>query len=198
MNVRDVTVVSDDTREVLVDPATRTRYAPPVGAPVADPAVGAPLVAAAPVVEVPPHETVAVRSSMIVSPAAVAACLASIALMLFGAVNLARAGFDAPLREPVVSVAGFQGTAVLGLIALGAGIVLLGTAFSRDRGAILFVSIIIAVAGATVAIEPSVGGGVIATEASFGVAVMVGAALVALIAALSPTVRRTTDRYAHI
>ena len=98
---------------------------------------------------------------MTISPAAVVACVASIVLLLFGAINVARAGLDGPLRDPVVEVAGYKGTAVLGLIMLGVGIVLLGAAFSRDRGAILFVSIVIGVAGATLAIEPTVGGDLI-------------------------------------
>jgi hypothetical protein len=185
MKVRDVSVATDDTREVVARPVRPAAFAPPVA--------GTTVVA-----EVPPHEVVAVRRSMTFSPASVVAALAAIALMLFGAVNLARAGFDGPMRDPVVEVAGFQGTAVLGLIALGAGIVLLGAAFSRDRGAILFVSIVIGVAAATVAIEPNVGGGTISTEASLGVAVAIMAAIVALVAALAPTTRHTTDRVERV
>ncbi|MGD9996823.1 MAG: hypothetical protein AB7L17_22945 [Ilumatobacteraceae bacterium] len=186
MNVRDVSVATDDTREVIARPTRPAAYPPPV----VDPATQ---VVTPVVTEVPPHEVVAVRHSMSFSPASVVACIAAMALMLFGAVNIARAGFDGPMRDPVVEVAGFQGTAVLGLIALGAGILLLGAAFSRDRGAILFVSIVIGVAAATVAIEPNVGGGTISTESSFGVAVTIMAAVVALVAALAPTMRRTSD-----
>jgi hypothetical protein len=179
MNVRDVSIATDDTHEVIARPLRPAAFPPPAEGVVA---------------EVPPHEVVAVRHSSTFSPASIVACIGSIALMLFGAVNLARAGFDGPMREPVVEVAGFQGTAVLGLIALGAGIVLLGAAFSRDRGAILFVSIVIGVAAATVAIEPNVGGGTISTEAGFGVAVAIMAAVIALVAAMAPTMRHTSDR----
>jgi hypothetical protein len=183
MKVRDVSS-ADGTRDVA-RPVRPAAFAPPIA--------GTTVVA-----EAPAQEVVAVRRSMTVSPASVVAALAAIALMLFGAVNLARAGFDGPMRDPVVEVAGFQGTAVLGLIALGAGIVLLGAAFSGDRAAIVFVSIVIGVAAATVAIEPNVGGGTISTEASLGVAVAIMAAVVALVAALSPTVRHTTDRIERI
>ncbi|MBI5088655.1 MAG: hypothetical protein HZB15_07295 [Actinobacteria bacterium] len=190
MNVRDVSIASDDTREVVARPVRPAAYAAPAGQVVTAPT--------AVVTEVPPHEVVAVRTSMSVSPAAVVAGIAAVALMLFGAINLARAGLDSPLRDPVVEVAGFEGTAVLGMIALGAGILLLGSAFSRDRGAIMFVSIIIGVAATTVAIEPNVGGGTISTEAAFGVAVAIMAAVVAVVSALAPTMRRTSDRIERI
>ena len=95
------------------------------------------------VTEVPAHQTTQIRSSMTMSPAAVVAGIASIVLLLFGAINVARAGIDGAWRDPIVEVASYQGTAVLGLIALGAGIALLSAAFSRDRGAIMFVSIVL-------------------------------------------------------
>jgi hypothetical protein len=164
MSVRDVSIVSDANRAPL-QPADLQ----------------------------PAHETVQVESSMTVSPAAIVGGMASIVLLLFGAVNVARAGFDGAWRDPIVQVAGYEGTTVLGLIVLGAGITLLGASLSRDRGAILFVSLVLAVAGATVAIEPTVGGDLIATESSFGVAVLIGAIFVAFVAAVAPTVRRTRN-----
>ena len=182
MNVRDVSIVSDDTQPVVVQPV--------------HPVAGDNVVGQSDMIvtQVPAHETVQVRSSMTISPAAVVSCIASIVLLLFGAINLARAGIDGPWRDPVVEVASYQGTAVLGLIALGAGIALLGASFSRDRGAIMFVAIVLGVAGATVAIEPDVGGDLIATESSFGVAILIVAAFVAFVAAVAPSVRRTSSR----
>lgn len=177
MNVRDVNIVSDDTRPVLVETAPTVAREQEVL-----------------VTEIPAHETVQVRSSMTVSPAAVVGCIASIALLLFGAINVARAGFDGSWRDPIVEVAGYQGTAVLGLITLAAGLVLLGASFSRDRGAILFVSIVLGVAGATLAIEPTVGGDLISAEAGFGVVVLVMSIVVAFVAAVAPSVRRTSNR----
>jgi hypothetical protein len=185
MNVRDVTIVSDDTQPVVVETVHPLTQEPAFGAPVGEPVV---------VTEIPARETVQVRSSMTISPAAVVAGIAAVALMLFGAINLARAGIDGTWREPVVQVAGFEGTALLGLISLVAGIALLAAAFSRDRGAILFVSIVIGVAGATLAIEPTVGGDLIASESSFGVAVLIVSAFVAFVAAVAPSVRRTSNR----
>jgi hypothetical protein len=175
MNVREVSIISDE---------------PPRGG----------VLTIAPEVVVPPvaHETVQVRSSLTVSPAAIVACVAAIGLLLFGAINVARAGLDGPWRDPIVQVSGYEGTAVLGLIVLGAGIALLGAAFSRDRGAILFVSIVIGIAGTTLAIEPTVGGDVVAAEGNFGVAVLIVAVVVATVATVAPSVRRTTDRIEHV
>jgi hypothetical protein len=185
MNVRDVNIVSDDTQPVLVETAPPLTREPVYGAPIVEPVV---------VTEIPAHETVQTRSSMTISPASVVACIASIALMLFGAINLARAGIDGSWRDPVVEVAGYEGTAVLGLITLVAGLALLGAAFSRDRGAILFVSIVLGVAGATLAIEPTVGGDLVAAESSFGVAVLIMSIFVAFVALVAPSVRRTSNR----
>lgn len=195
MNVRDVSIVSDDTQPVLVQPVLVQEVPRLPGE--ADVVVTRPN-ATVPPHGTQPHETVQVRSSVTISPAAVVAGVASIVLLLFGAINIARAGLAAPLRDPVVQVAGYEGTAVLGLIVLGAGIALLGAAFSRDRGAILFVSIVIGVAGATLAIEPTVGGELISSESSFGVAVLIVAAFVAFVAAVAPSVRRTTNRFERV
>jgi hypothetical protein len=175
MNVRDVTVVSDADQPVYVAPTAGGRPDVVVGT-------------------APAHEVVQVRSSMTVSPAGIVATIAAIVLCLFGAINVARAGFDGAWREPVVSVAGYEGTAVLGLIVLAVGVILLIAGLSRDRGAILFVSIVTGIAGATLAFEPTVGGDLIAAERDFGIAVLILAVFVCFVAAVAPSVRRTSDR----
>ena len=86
MNVRDVSIVSDDTQPVLI------QEPPVVGTAAAQPEYA--------VIEAP-RETVQVRTTMTFSPAALVACLEAIALLLFGAINLARAGVDGPWRDPV-------------------------------------------------------------------------------------------------
>lgn len=179
MNVRDVSIVSDDTQPVAVQSLPRPALVHETQVPVTQ----------------VPVETVQVRTSVTISPAAVVACVASIALLLFGALNIARAGLTGPWRDPVVQVAGYEGTAVLGLVVLAAGLVLLGAAFSRDRGAILFVSIVLGLAGATLAIEPTVGGELVAAEGNFGVAVLIIAVFVGFVAAVAPSVRRTSNRF---
>jgi hypothetical protein len=184
---RDLTAVTDDTQPIVAQPVVQ-----PVAAVWTEP-TGEPHV-----VRTVAAETVQVRSSMTVSPASVVACVASIILLLFGALNLARAGLDGPLRDPVVEVAGYAGTAVLGLIALGLGLAMLAAAFSRDRGTIIFVSVVLGVSAATLALEPSVGGDLIAAESDFGVAVLIIAVFVGFVAAVAPSVRRTSNRLERV
>ena len=128
------------------------------------------------------------------NPASVLAVLAAIALGVVGAVALARAGLDGPLDEPIVEVAGVTHTAVLGLIEVGMAVVLLWAGLSRDRGAILFVSILFGSASLVAAIEPSVGGDTLAIERAWAVVLVIGFAVVALTAALAPVVWRSTER----
>jgi hypothetical protein len=183
---RDVSIINDDTQPVVVQPT--------LADPAPQAAFEAPQVVSTQAVDQPVRETLQVRSSMTISPAAIVGGVGAIVLLLFGAINLARAGLDGPMREPIVEVAGYQGTAMLGLIVLGAGVALLAASFSRDRGAILFVSIVLGVAAATVALEPSVGGDLVAVERDFGIAVLIIAVFVAFVAAVAPSVRRTSNR----
>lgn len=177
MNERHDVRVVDDTS--VVD------HTPAAGVPLT-----APPVAAAPVVE-----TAVTHRSVTISPASVVAGVAAIAMLLFGAVNVARAGLDAPLSDPVVEVAGYSGTVVVGLIMLAFGIILLGAALGRDRAAILFVSIVTGIAGATLAIEPTVGGDTLMAERDLGIALVIASVFVAFVALVAPTVRHTTDQY---
>lgn len=187
---RDISVVSDETQPVMASPVLPD--------PIPSASQRHTVIATPGVVGAPMHETVQVRSSMTISPAAIVGGVGAIVLLLFGAINIARAGLDASMRDPVVQVAGYQGTAVLGLIVLGAGLTLLAASFSRDRGAILFVTIVLGVAAATVAIEPTVGGELVAVERDFGVAVLIISIFVAFVAVVAPSVRRTSNRLERV
>ena len=183
MNERHDVRVVDDTSVVDHTPAAGVPLtAPPV--PARRRRVAAPVV-----------ETAVTHRSVTISPASVVAGVAAIAMLLFGAVNVARAGLDAPLSDPVVEVAGYSGTVVVGLIMLAFGIILLGAALSRDRAAILFVSIVTGIAGATLAIEPTVGGDTLMAERDLGIALVIASVFVAFVALVAPTVRHTTDQY---
>jgi hypothetical protein len=127
-------------------------------------------------------------------PAAVLAVVLAIALGVIGAVALARAGLESPIDEPVVQVAGFTHTAVLGLIEIGMALIMLWAGLSRDRGAILFVSILFGAASLVAAIEPSVGGDALSIEQGWAILLVIAFGLVALVAAIAPTVWRRTDR----
>ena len=153
--------------------------------------------ASTPVVHVQPAAPEVVRSRRVVSwrtfaPAAWLGAVLAVVLIVIGAVAVLRAGLDGPLDDPVVSVAGFDHTALLGLIEAGAGIVLLFAALSRDRGAILGVSLLIGIAALVAAIEPPAD--TLAIERSFAVIIAIAAGVVALVAAIAPSVWRTTER----
>ena len=144
-----------------------------------------------PAPEVARTRTVAARRYDLASALAV---LVAIALGVIGAVAVARAGLDGPLDDPVVEVAGFSHTALLGLIELGMAVILLTVGLSRDRGAVLFTSILFGTAALVVAIEPSVGGDALAVETSWAVALVIVFGAIALAAAILPAMWRTTER----
>jgi hypothetical protein len=75
-----------------------------------------------------------VVTSRRVDPAAILAVIGGIALGVVGAAAMTRAGLSSPLDEPVVQVAGADHTAILGMIELGAGLLLLWAGLGRDRG----------------------------------------------------------------
>ena len=125
-------------------------------------------------------------------PAAVAG-IAAIALIVIGAVAVARTDLDAPLAEPVVDVAGFAHNATLGIVEILAGVLLLLAALSRSRGAIMFLAIVIGVAAVISLIEPTAAGDTMPIERGFAAIVAITAAVVVLAAAITPSVRRTTQ-----
>ena len=99
------------------------------------------------------------------------------------------AGIDSSLDEPVVEVAGYTATALLGLIVFVFGLLLLVAALSRADSAILFLGIAGGVMALVAVFQPSVGEGSLAIERRFAVltAIVMG---VVVAAALLPTVRR--------
>ena len=133
-----------------------------------------------------------------IDPAATLMVVAGIALTVIGAVAAARAGFDGPLDEPVVQVAGISHTALLGVIEVGVGLLTVLAGLSGDRGTMLFASIAFGVAALVVAIEPGIGGGALGIERGWAVVLVVTFAVLALAAALAPSVLRSTDRVERI
>jgi hypothetical protein len=203
------TSVDDETRTDMPRIAEATPFgAPPATTPVTG--TGVPTAPAAPVEPVAAVETertyverpvvsetesTGVRTTSRISPASIAAGAASVVLLVFGGVNLARAGTDAPLDEPVVQVAGIAGTAIVGIIALAVGLVMLIAAVIRSRAAIVTIALLMAVAGAIVLIEPTVGDTTLGIERDMGVALLVLGGIVALVSLLAPDVRRTSEHY---
>ncbi len=136
-------------------------------------------------------ETVQTSRTSGFTPAAAVAGIAAIALLLLGGITAVRAGVDSSLDEPVVTVAGYTATALLGLIEIVFGMTLLIAALTRSRQAILFLGIAGGVVALISVFQPSAGEGSLAIERGFAVvaAVVMG---VIVAAALLPTVRRSS------
>jgi hypothetical protein len=145
-----------------------------------------------PVVTQTPVEasTVVRRSRMRFSVAGVAALVMGVALTLWSVIVLARAGLEDPLREPVVEVAGLSATAVLGLVAGGAGVALIIAGLVRSRPFLLFVSIAVGIGAAALLIEPDLRGPELMAEERFAVWTLIAACVVAALALLVPDLRR--------
>lgn len=122
----------------------------------------------------------------------IVAALSGAVMLLWGLIVIARAGLGEPIDEPVVEVAGLRATALLGIIVGAAGLVLILTAATAARMAVLAVAVIIGVAAAVLTIEPTVEEQWLAGERTLGVFVLVLMALTAA-AALVPG-RRTVSR----
>lgn len=182
---RGLPVIEEQTPVAPVAPVTT------VAAPVQPAAVVHERVVVQPAPEVARTRTVAARRY---DPASALAVVAAIALGVVGAVAVARAGLDGPLDDPVVEVAGFSHTALLGLIELGMALILLAVGLSRDRGALLFTSILFGAAALVAAIEPDVGGDALAIETSWAVVLVIAFGVIALAAAIVPAMWRTTER----
>lgn len=162
-------------RSQIVDETAAAASAP--AAVVYDPALGS--------------ETVQTSRTSWFTPAAAIAGITAIALLLLGGITAARAGIDSSLDEPVVEVAGYTATALLGLIEIAFGLTLLIAALTRSRQAILFLAIAGGVVALVAVFQPSAGEGSLAVERGFAVvaAVVMG---VIVAAALLPTVRRSS------
>ncbi|MCX6521969.1 MAG: hypothetical protein NTZ21_15025 [Actinobacteria bacterium] len=202
-HVRSTNRLSADVASDVVPDGDITAETPrPPVAPVAPVATMAPPMAADQRVQVPVEQVPVeqVRRAEVtatrwrVSPAAVMAGATSVVLMLWGAVTLARAGTGTPWREPIVEVAGATGTAILGTIVLGSGGLLLLSAFTRSCGAIGFVAVVLGVAAATVAIEPTVGADALGADrnGAIGALILLGTTL--LVTLLAPDVDRVDER----
>jgi hypothetical protein len=124
----------------------------------------------------------------------VVAGVAAIGLMLLGGITVARAGLSGSLDEPVVTVAGYTATALLGLIELALGFALLFAAAARNRQAILLTGIIGGVAALVAVFQSNLGHGSLAVERGF--AIWAAIAMSAVVAsALVPTILRNSSRH---
>lgn len=172
----DRAVITNETPERVV--ATR------------GPAIAEPVVIATPV----ESEVRDVRTRNTISFPAIIAGILAILMLVVGGVIVARAGIDGSLDDPLVTVVGITGTALGGIVVFALGLGLLFAAFSGERGAILFLSVLIGVAAAVIAIEPNIADGKLGLERGFAVVLAIAAGAVALASALAPTMRLSSHR----
>ena len=138
-------------------------------------------------------ETVRTVRTTRFTPSAVLAAVVAIVMLVAGGITVARAGIDASLGQPVVTVAGFTATALLGLIVFGYGAVLLMAALGRQQRVILGLGIVGVVVGLIAVFEPSIGGDSLAIERRLGVWVAIAMAAI-VVSALLPTMSRVDTR----
>jgi len=138
-------------------------------------------------------ETVRTVHTTRFTPSAVVAAVVAIAMLVLGGITVGRAGFDGSLGEPVVTVAGYTATALLGLIVFGFGAVLLIAALARLQHVILALGIIGVVAGLIAVFEPTVGGDSLSIERRLGLWVTIAMAVI-VVSALLPTWSRVNTR----
>jgi uncharacterized membrane protein HdeD (DUF308 family) len=120
------------------------------------------------------------------SPAAIVAGIAGILLLVLGLIAVARGGLSGPITEPVVDVAGFSHTPLLGVIEAATGLVLLLCAMWGSRVSTLFVGVLVLIAGIVVVAAPDAFADSLATESSFGVFLVILGGIVALTSLVVP------------
>lgn len=125
---------------------------------------------------------------------AVAAGLLAVAMLVWGGVAMARAGFDDPLRDPVVEVFGLSGNAISGIVVASLGLLLLIAAVARDRGPIVFLTVVTGIASLIVAFEPDAGDEALGVSTGLPLLIAIGCGVVLLIALTVPTVNRHSRR----
>jgi hypothetical protein len=193
MNTESDKSVSADEREETgraAAPVDEAVTESPVDEAVTESVASAP--AAAPVVAARAETVRTVRTTKY-TPSAVVAAVVAIAMLVLGGITVGRAGFDGSLGQPVVTVAGFTATALLGLIVFGFGAVLLIAAVARQRYVILALGIIGGVAGLIAVFEPTVGGDSLPIERELGIWTAIAMAAI-VVSALLPTVSRVNTR----
>ncbi len=120
---------------------------------------------------------------------AVLAGAAGIVLLVVGLLALVRAGTDGSWDTPVVEVAGFTHTALLGVIEIGAGVALLLAGVSRSRSASALWGVALGIAGFIGGVQAESFRDSLALESSMGWWALGIGAVVALAALALP--RRT-------
>jgi hypothetical protein len=124
--------------------------------------------------------------------------IVGVILLLFGLIAFVRAGTDGPWDQPVVHVAGFTHTAILGIVEMAFGVCLLLSAVSLSRGAATFFGALLAIGGFVGAVQTESFRHSLALESSFAWWMVIAGLVVVIVSAIVPRVfvtRTTTATY---
>jgi hypothetical protein len=113
------------------------------------------------------------------------ATAAGVALIVIGAVALARTGIDRSWYDPVVQVLGNDHTALLGAIEVGVGVLLVLAGLAGARALAGLVAVVAGAAATVAAIEPDAVERELAIEQEWAIAMAVGGFVLALIIIVS-------------
>jgi lysylphosphatidylglycerol synthetase-like protein (DUF2156 family) len=140
-----------------------------------------------------PSSSVVRRRFWQFDPGAIVTAIAGVILLLIGLIVISKAGLDGPITEPVVEVAGFTHTPLLGIILAVAGLFLLLAGVTKSREGAMFLSTVIAIAAFVGAVQAESFERQLAIEEPFAWIVVVGAVIVLLVNLLVPSIwsRRT-------
>jgi len=139
------------------------------------------------VVETGGQQTVVSARRRRFSPGQVIGGLAGLVLTVIGALAVTRSGIDSSLNQPLTDVAGLSQSALVGLIELGAGLLLIVSAASIElRGLMGFIGALLIAAGIVTAASSTTMLNDLGTEKASGwLLVVIG--VVSLVAAMMPS-----------
>lgn len=180
-----------ERRDVIVEPPTT----PMVERPVVERPIAGDVVV--PVVPTPAGQVTTAHASHF-APDAIIAALAGLVIMIVGLIAIVRGGFEGPMEDPVVSVAGFTHTTTLGLIEIGIGFCLLVSGATRSRSGEILFGAILGIGAFVGAVQAESFRESLALESGMAWLAVFVAIVVVLSALLMPRYRRQSTTIARI
>jgi len=135
-------------------------------------------------------ETRVASSRFVFSPGQILAGILGVVVAIIGIIAVSRGGIDGSLNVPMVSVAGTDQSAMLGLMEFAAGLLLvLGAMNYAARGLIAFVGVVMVIGGVVIGAASSDILHNIGTSQGTGWAIMVGGIIAVVAASLGRIIR---------
>lgn len=142
-------------------------------------------------------ETRVASSRFVFSPGQILAGVLGVVVAIIGIIAVSRGGIDGSLNVPVVSVAGTDQSAMLGLCEFAAGLLLvLGALSYAARWLIAFIGVVMVIGGVVLGAANSTILQDVGTSQGTGWAIMVGGIIAMVAASLGVIIRsrRTVER----